>query len=130
MTTAFDTVRSLDRREIARLGTHLAQLNDEGWLEQSYCAEWRVYQVVSHLASGARLLLGSLAQWFDGAPPVSQEQRQRIWAHFDALAPDLILDPAPFHFHALADDHPLPYDEPLADHEFLFDDRDRQRAIR
>ena len=88
MTTAFDTVRSLDRREIARLGTHLAQLNDEGWLEQSYCAEWRVYQVIAHLASGARLLLGSLAQWFDGGPPVSQEQRQRIWAHFDALAPE------------------------------------------
>jgi len=88
MTTAFDTIRSLDRREMDRLSAHLAQLDDQGWREQSYCAEWRVYQVVSHLASGARLLLGSLAQWFDGAPPVSQEQRQRIWAHFDALAPE------------------------------------------
>jgi len=88
MTTPFDTVRSLDRREMDRLSAHLAQLDDQGWLEQSYCAEWRVYQVVSHLASGARLLLGSLAQWFDGGPPVSQEHRQRIWAHFDALTPD------------------------------------------
>jgi uncharacterized protein (TIGR03083 family) len=88
MATAFDTVRSLDRREMDRLGAHLAQLDDEGWREQSYCVEWRVYQVVSHLASG--MLLGSLAlaQWLDGGPPVSQEQRQRIWAHFDALAPE------------------------------------------
>lgn len=86
MTTAFDTLRSIERREADRLDAHLAQLDDEGWREQSYCAEWRIYQVVGHLASGTRLLLGSLAQWFDGGPPVSQEQRQRIWAHFDALA--------------------------------------------
>src|SRR5437764_14571701 len=86
--TTFDTVRSLDRREMDRLSAHLARLDDQGWREQSYCAEWRVYQVVSHLASGARLLLGPLAQWFDGAPPVSPEQRQRIWARFDALAPE------------------------------------------
>ena len=57
MTTEFDTIRSIDRREIDRLDAHLTRLDADGWLEQSYCAEWRVYQVVSHLASGARLFL-------------------------------------------------------------------------
>jgi uncharacterized protein (TIGR03083 family) len=88
MTAIFDTMRRLDRREVDRLGAHLAQLDADGWREQSYCAEWRVYQVVSHLASGARGFAGSLAHWFDGAPPVGQEQMQGIWAHFDALKPE------------------------------------------
>ena len=84
----FETVRRLERREMDRLSAHLAQLDDQGWLEQSYCAEWRVYQVVSHLASGARILLGSLTQWFDDGPPMDSAQMQRIWARANALAPE------------------------------------------
>jgi uncharacterized protein (TIGR03083 family) len=87
MTTGFDTTRRLERREIDRLSAHLARLDADGWLEQSYCAEWRVYQVASHLASGARIFLGNLVHWFDGGPPVAREDMQRIWAEFDALAP-------------------------------------------
>jgi len=90
--TTFDTVRGLERRVMDRLGAHLAQLDDQGWLEQSYCAEWRVYQVVSHLASGARILGGSLAQWFDGGPPMTSEEMQRIWARADALTPEQMHD--------------------------------------
>src|SRR5579872_5245890 len=84
---AFDTIRHLERQEIDRLGAHLAQLDADGWLEQSYCAEWRVYQVASHLASGARVYLGNLIHWFDGGPPVAQEDIQRIWADHDSLKP-------------------------------------------
>lgn len=91
MTAHFDLLRRIDRREIDRLATHLAHLDTDGWLEQSYCTEWRVYQVVSHLASGARTNLGFLANWFDGAPPLSPEQMQGIWAHFDALQPGQML---------------------------------------
>jgi uncharacterized protein (TIGR03083 family) len=87
MATEFDTIRGIEWREIDRLSAHLDALDNDGWLEQSYCAEWRVYQVASHLASGARLFLGSLAEWFDGAPAVTQEQRQQVWGHFDALEP-------------------------------------------
>ncbi|MGH2391171.1 MAG: maleylpyruvate isomerase family mycothiol-dependent enzyme [Chloroflexota bacterium] len=83
----FDTIRHCERREIDRLRTHLAQLDADGWLEQSYCTDWRVYQAVSHIASGARIFLGSLSHWFDGAPPLSQEQMRMIWATFDALEP-------------------------------------------
>ena len=86
--TTFDTLRSLERREMERLGAHLDQLDDQGWLEQSYCTEWRVYQVISHLASGACILLGSLSQWFDGGPPMASEQMQRIWARANALTPE------------------------------------------
>jgi len=86
--TTFDTVRNLERREIDRLGAHLAPLDDQGWLEQSYCTEWRVYQVIAHLASGARILRGSLAQWFDGGAPMTAEEMQRIWARANALTPE------------------------------------------
>jgi uncharacterized protein (TIGR03083 family) len=91
MTTAFDTTRQIERREIDRLGAHLAQLDADGWLEQSYSSEWRVYQVVSHVASGARLFQGNLVHWFDGGPPLSREDMQRVWAEFDALAPGEML---------------------------------------
>jgi len=86
--TTFETVRTLERREMDRLSAHLAHLDDQGWLEQSYCTEWRVYQVISHLASGARILGGSLAHWFDDGPPMDPEQMRRIWARADALTPE------------------------------------------
>jgi len=87
--TTFDTVRNLERREMDRLGTHLAPLDDQGWLEQSYCTEWRVYQVIAHLASGARILGGARAPgWFDGGAPMTSEEMQRIWARANALTPE------------------------------------------
>jgi len=86
--TTFDTVRSLERREMDRLSAHLAPLDDQGWLEQSYCTEWRVYQVIAHLASGARILQGSLVQWFDDGPPMTAEEMQRIWARANAQTPE------------------------------------------
>ncbi|HEY8284086.1 MAG TPA: maleylpyruvate isomerase family mycothiol-dependent enzyme [Chloroflexota bacterium] len=87
MTTTFDTIRHIEHREIDRLDAYLAPLDADGWLEQSYCTEWRVYQVASHLASGARIFLGNLAQWFDDGPPMAGEDMRRIWAEFDAMAP-------------------------------------------
>ena len=87
----FDLIRQTERREIDRLNAHLAQLNADGLLEQSYCLEWRIYQVVSHIASGARIFLGSLAHWFDGGPPMGREQMQLIWAKFNALEPGEML---------------------------------------
>ena len=83
----FDMIRQTERREIDRLSAHLAQLDPDGWLEQSCCVEWRIYHVVSHIASGARIFLGSLANWFDGGPPMGREQMQPIWARFNALEP-------------------------------------------
>jgi uncharacterized protein (TIGR03083 family) len=88
----FDALRQAERSEIDRLGAHLAQLDSDGWIEQSYCLEWRIYQVVSHISSGARIFLGSLANWFDGAPPMGREQMQAIWAKFNALAPEQMLE--------------------------------------
>src|ERR1019366_10431271 len=74
------------------LGAHLAQLDPDGWIEQSYCLEWRIYQVVSHISSGARIFLGSLAKWFDGGPTMGSEQMQAIWAKFNSLTPDQMLE--------------------------------------
>jgi uncharacterized protein (TIGR03083 family) len=87
MASKFEVQRSIEQREIDRLSTHLATLDADGWLEQSYDAEWRVYQVVSHLASGARQFQYLLEHWFDGAPPLTQERMRGVWATFDALEP-------------------------------------------
>ncbi len=88
----FDALRQAERSEIDRLGAYLAQLDSDDWIEQSYCLEWRIYQVVSHISSGGRIFLGSLANWFDGAPAMGIEQMRAIWAKFDALTPDRMLE--------------------------------------
>ncbi len=88
----FDAIRQAERSEIDRLGAHLAQLDPDGWIEQSYCLEWRIYQVVSHISSGARIFLGSLANWFDRGPAMGSEQMQAIWAKFNSLLPDQMLE--------------------------------------
>lgn len=54
---------------------------------QSYCAEWSVAQVLSHLGSGAEIALAQLqAARADGAP-LGPDQFRAVWARWDALPP-------------------------------------------
>jgi uncharacterized protein (TIGR03083 family) len=88
----FDEQRAIERRETDRLGAYLQSLDADGWQEQSYCSEWRVLQVVSHITSGARISQGLLEQWLDGGPPMDQARMQKIWAVYNALDPAGMLD--------------------------------------
>ncbi|MHB8619101.1 MAG: maleylpyruvate isomerase N-terminal domain-containing protein, partial [Chloroflexota bacterium] len=91
MESTFERVRGVERSELDRLETYLESLDADGWLEQSYDTEWRVYQVVSHLASQSLIYLGFLANWFEGSPPMTQEQMKAVWDKFNALGPSDML---------------------------------------
>jgi uncharacterized protein (TIGR03083 family) len=67
-------------------------LDEAGWVEQSYCSDWRVYQVASHLGSGGRIGKMRLQHWADDGPPVGREQMQQVWGLFDSLKPEQMLD--------------------------------------
>lgn len=52
---------------------------------RSYCTEWSVAQVYSHLGSGAEIGLAGLRSALTGAEPVD---KKRIWQRWDSLSPD------------------------------------------
>jgi uncharacterized protein (TIGR03083 family) len=71
----YPRIKSYERGEFERLTSYLKALDANGWVEQSYCSDWRVYQVVSHIGSGSRI-------------GVAREAMQQIWGHFDSLGPN------------------------------------------
>jgi uncharacterized protein (TIGR03083 family) len=93
LTTANDArrVAVLSRAEHANLLAYLEQLPLEGWTEPSACRDWQVYQVVSHLGSQPEIHAAALRSGLRGAPPMTDEERKAIWAHFDSLQPGQVL---------------------------------------
>jgi uncharacterized protein (TIGR03083 family) len=83
----YPRIKAYERREFERLTTYLQALDADGWVEQSYCSDWPVYQVVSHIGSGSKIGGLRLAAWVRGGEPVARETMQQIWGHFDSLGP-------------------------------------------
>jgi uncharacterized protein (TIGR03083 family) len=81
-------IKAYERREYDRFSAYLGRLDAGGWVEQSYCTDWLVYQVVSHLGSGSRIGAMRLTAWLQDGPPVSREVMQGVWGLFDSLGPD------------------------------------------
>jgi uncharacterized protein (TIGR03083 family) len=54
----------------------------------SYCSDWHVGQVLSHLGSGAEIGLANLNAALAGEEAPSREYYQSVWARWDALEPD------------------------------------------
>ena len=54
----------------------------------SYCSEWNVGQVLSHLGSGAEIGLANLNAALAGEEAPTREYYQSVWARWDALDPD------------------------------------------
>src|SRR5438105_6756149 len=81
-------IKAVEQEEFARFGAYLRQLDAGGWVEQSYCTDWLVYQVVSHLGSGSRIGAMRVNAWVNGGAPVSREVTQSVWGFFDSLAAD------------------------------------------
>jgi uncharacterized protein (TIGR03083 family) len=84
-------IKAYERNEFDRLNRYLAALAPEGWVEQSYCTDWLVYQVVSHLGSGSRIGRMRLQAWAGSGPPVTREMMQSVWGLFDSLGPEQML---------------------------------------
>src|SRR5690349_4182216 len=83
----YPRIKAYERRELERLNGYLKGLDAEGWIEQSYCSDWLVYQVVSHIGSGSRIGGMRIQAWVGGGPPVTREAMQQVWGHFDSLGP-------------------------------------------
>ena len=87
----FADIKDIERQEFEQLSGYLRQLDADGWIEQSYCSDWMVYQVVSHLASGSHIGKDRLDGWVNGAAAMTRDDMLAIWAKFDALSPDQML---------------------------------------
>lgn len=85
---AFSRVSSALRGVFNNVDAYLSRLDPAGWREQSYCKDWKVYQVVSHLGSGAEIMGRGLEAGLRETTPLDDEGRRAIWARFDALGPD------------------------------------------
>ena len=87
-TQDFTTVVGAIRREYEVLDRWLSALSPAQWQGPTYCTDWSVQKTVSHLGSGAEIHLLTVQDNVDGAAPVDQPVRERIWGHFDSLAPE------------------------------------------
>ena len=87
----YPRIKAYEQREFERLNGYLRAMDANGWVEQSYCTDWLIYQVVSHIGSGSRIGGLRLSAWVGGGQPVSRETMQQIWGHFDSLQPDQML---------------------------------------
>ena len=54
----------------------------------SYCGDWTVAQVLSHIGSSGEIGLASLSAVVAGDPPPPRESYQEIWARWNALSPE------------------------------------------
>ena len=84
-------IKAYERGEFDRLSRYLEGLDADGWVEQSYCTDWLVYQVVSHVGSGSRIGRMRLESWVTGGPPATREVMQGVWGLFDSLRPEQML---------------------------------------
>jgi uncharacterized protein (TIGR03083 family) len=71
-----------------RLAGLVAQLSPEQLREQSYCTDWTVAQLLSHIGSGAEISLMMLSASVGEAEPVGSEAFGPVWAVWNAKSPD------------------------------------------
>jgi uncharacterized protein (TIGR03083 family) len=76
------------RHSHERLVGLVSPLNADGVRAQSYCRDWTIAQVLSHLGSGAEIALLMLPGALGRAEPVSRDAFQPIWDRWNAMSPD------------------------------------------
>jgi uncharacterized protein (TIGR03083 family) len=76
------------RRSHDRLAQLAEPLTPDQLREQSYCTDWSVAQVLSHLGSGAEIALMMLPGALGEAEPVSRDAFPPVWDKWNAKSPD------------------------------------------
>src|SRR6202142_766976 len=76
------------RHSHERLVSLVKPLTPEELREQSYCSDWSIAQVLSHLGSGAEIALLMLPGALGEAEPVGQDAFQPVWDTWNAKSPD------------------------------------------
>lgn len=76
------------RRSQDRLTELAKSLSAEQLRDQSYCTDWSVAQVLSHLGSGAQIALMTLPGALGEAEPVSRDAFPAVWDTWNGKSPD------------------------------------------
>ncbi len=76
------------RRSHDRLVALVGPLTPEQLRAQSYCKDWSVAQVLSHLGSGSEIAALNLPGALGQAEPVSREAFGPVWDRWNAMSPD------------------------------------------
>jgi len=76
------------RQSHERLLSVVGPLSAEQISGPSYCKDWTVAQVLSHLGSGAEIAMMGLPSALGQAEPVDRSAFQPIWDRWNAMSPD------------------------------------------
>jgi uncharacterized protein (TIGR03083 family) len=76
------------RRSHERVAALAGPLTPEQLREQSYCTDWSLAQVLSHLGSGAEIGLMMLPGALGEAEPVSRDAFVPVWDKWNAKSPE------------------------------------------
>lgn len=76
------------RRSHDRLLSLVGPLTPEQLSGPSYCRDWTIAQVLSHLGSGAEIAMMGLPSALGQAAPVDRSAYQPIWDRWNAMSPD------------------------------------------
>jgi len=76
------------RNSHERLARMVRPLSPEQLREQSFCRDWNVAQVLSHLGSGAEIALLTLPGALGDAQPLSRDAFPPVWDAWNAKSPD------------------------------------------
>lgn len=87
----YPDIKAYEREAFDQFDIYLNALDAGGWTEQSYCTDWQVYQVVSHIGSGSRIGALRIRAWTGAGAPITRELMQQVWGHFDSLGPTEML---------------------------------------
>jgi len=71
-----------------RLASLTGKLGSDQAREPSYCSDWTIAQVMSHLGSGAEIALLMLPCALGDGEPVGQDAFQPVWDIWNAKSPD------------------------------------------
>jgi uncharacterized protein (TIGR03083 family) len=69
-----------------RLDPVVRRLDAESLVRRSYCDEWSIAQVLSHLGSGAEIMMLMIDAAL-GGPPTPKEAREKTWAQWNSKEP-------------------------------------------
>jgi uncharacterized protein (TIGR03083 family) len=70
-----------------RLSSLVGQLGPDEVAGPSYCTEWSIAQVLSHLGSGAQIFSLFLRAGLDGGPAPGMPEFEPIWERWNAMSP-------------------------------------------
>jgi uncharacterized protein (TIGR03083 family) len=71
-----------------RLAAAAAKAGGDGVTGPSYCTDWSIAQVLSHLGSGAEIFGLNVEAGLHGRPAPGQEQYQHVWDVWNAKSPE------------------------------------------